>query len=93
VVSTDLFYDSPPGQEREWLAAGARAVEMEAATVFALAGRRSLQAGALLIVSDQLLPSRRRIAPVALRKAEHRAGTVAFSALSIQPAPARGSGR
>jgi uridine phosphorylase len=88
VVSTDLFYDSPPGREQEWLAAGARAVEMETATVFALATRRGLHAAALLIVSDELIPSRRRIELDALREAEHRAGEVALRALSAQPAPA-----
>jgi uridine phosphorylase len=82
VVSTDLFYDSPPGQEQEWLAAGARAVEMETATLLALAARRRLRAGALLIVSDQLVPSRRRIEPPALRQAEQHAGAVALRALA-----------
>jgi DeoD family purine-nucleoside phosphorylase len=81
IVSTDLFYDTPPAQEHEWLAAGARAVEMEAATLFALARRRGFQAGALLIVSDQLLPTRRRIELDALREAERRAGAVAVRAL------------
>jgi DeoD family purine-nucleoside phosphorylase len=85
VVSTDLFYDSPPGQEQEWLAAGARAVEMETATLFALAGRRGLRAGALLIVSDQVVPARHRIAPSALRAAEARAGQVALRALRDPP--------
>ncbi len=87
VVSTDLFYDSPAGQEQEWLAAGARAVEMEAATLFALAGRREFQAGALLIVSDLVLPDRRRIEPEALRAAEHRAGETALRSLGSRPAP------
>ncbi|MGH2927480.1 MAG: purine-nucleoside phosphorylase, partial [Solirubrobacteraceae bacterium] len=61
VVSCDLFYDGPAGAERDWLAAGALAVEMEAATLFALARRRRLRAGCALIVSDVLLPSRCRI--------------------------------
>jgi uridine phosphorylase len=91
VVSTDLFYDSPPGQEQEWLAAGARAVEMEMATLFALAARRGLRTGGLLIVSDQILPARRRIEPDALRASEERAGVVALRALSGQPAPASAS--
>jgi uridine phosphorylase len=91
VVSTDLFYDSPPGQEQEWLAAGARAVEMERATLFALAARRGLRTGGLLIVSDQILPARRRIEPDALRASEERAGVVALRALSGQPAPASAS--
>ncbi len=88
IVSTDLFYDTPPGQEQAWLAAGARAVEMEAATLFALAAQRGFQAGALLIVSDQVLPTRRRIELEALREAERRAGAVALRALAAQPAPA-----
>jgi uridine phosphorylase len=87
-VCTDLFYDSPPGQEQEWLAAGARVVEMESSTLFVLAARRGFQAATLLIVSDQVLPSRRRIEPEALRAAEERAGAVALRALSGQPAPA-----
>ncbi len=87
IVSTDLFYDSPAGQEQQWLAAGARAVEMEAAALFALAARRGFAAGALLIVSDQLLPSRRRIDEESLRAAEQEAGTVALRALGPPPAP------
>ena len=82
VVSTDLFYDAPLGQEREWLAAGALAVEMETATLFALAARRRLEAASLLIVSDLVLPERERIPSEALRDAEHRMGQVALRALS-----------
>jgi DeoD family purine-nucleoside phosphorylase len=84
VVSTDLFYDGPEGSERRWLADGALAVEMEAATLFALAARRGLRAGALLIVSDLLAPSRRRrrIEIEALRAAELRLGEVAVAALA-----------
>jgi DeoD family purine-nucleoside phosphorylase len=57
VVSTDLFYDGPAGEEREWIEAGAVAVEMETATLFALARRRHLRAACLLLVSDLLIPS------------------------------------
>jgi purine-nucleoside phosphorylase len=81
VVSTDLFYETRPGTEREWLAAGAVAVEMETATLFALAGVRGVQAASLLIVSDVILPERRRIGVEALRAAEHRLGDVAAKAL------------
>jgi len=51
VVSTDLFYDAGdrvPG----WVAAGARAVEMETATVFTVAARRGVEAGCVLLVSN-----------------------------------------
>jgi uridine phosphorylase len=81
VVSTDLFYDDA-GHEREWAAAGALAIEMETATLFALASRRGLAAGAVLIVSDLLLPERRRIDVEALRAAERHLGELAVRALS-----------
>ena len=82
VVSTDLFYDTEPGTEERWRGAGAAAVEMEAATLFALAARRGLRAGALLIATDLLFPVRQRIDEEALRAAEHRLGEVAVRALS-----------
>jgi uridine phosphorylase len=82
VVSTDLFYDTAPEAETGWLQEGAAAVEMEAATLFALASRRGLRAGALLIVSDLLLPERRRIDDEDLREAERRLGEHAVAALA-----------
>ena len=81
VASTDLFYDGPG--EQPWIDAGALAVEMETATLFALAARRGLQAGAVLIVSDLLLPGRSRIDPDGLREAERRAGELAAGALRL----------
>ena len=83
VVSTDLFYDTPPGTEERWRDEGAMAVEMEAATLFALAARRQLQAGALLIVTDLLFPTRQRIEPERLHEAEHRLGELAVAALAV----------
>jgi len=82
VVSTDLFYDAPVGQEQRWTAAGARAVEMESATLFALAARRGFDAGSILLVSDLLLPDRRRIDPESLRESERRLGRVAARAFA-----------
>jgi DeoD family purine-nucleoside phosphorylase len=82
VVSTDLFYETPPGTEERWRQAGAVAVEMEAATLFALGRRLRFEAGALLIVSDVLVGDRRRIEVEALRAAEERLGEVAAAALS-----------
>jgi DeoD family purine-nucleoside phosphorylase len=81
VVSSDLFYDGEPGAEERWRAAGAMAVEMETATLFTLAQRRGVEAGSVLIVSDMVMPERRRIDPDALREAEHRLGEVALAAL------------
>jgi purine-nucleoside phosphorylase len=86
VVSTDLFYDRR-GLERGWRDAGALAVEMEAATLFALAATREFDAAALLVVSDLILPSRRRIGSDELRAAEQRMGEVALGALSLAREP------
>jgi DeoD family purine-nucleoside phosphorylase len=82
IVSTDLFYDGREGAEREWLAAGALAVEMEAATLFALAARRGFEAAALLTVSDVVLPARVRIGADELSAAEKRMGEVAVRGLA-----------
>jgi DeoD family purine-nucleoside phosphorylase len=82
VVSTDLFYDGPEGEEERWISAGAIAVEMETATLLALAARRGLQAAALLLVSDLLLGGRTRIDANALRAGEHRLGDAAVTALA-----------
>jgi DeoD family purine-nucleoside phosphorylase len=80
VVSTDLFYD-PRGLERQWAGLGAMAVEMEAATLFALAAARGVQAAALLVVSDLVLPRRVRIGQDDLRAAEQSMGRAAVRAL------------
>lgn len=82
IVSTDLFYDGPTREEDGWRALGALAVEMEAATLFALAARRDFQAGALLVVSDLLVPERRRIEAEALLAAELKLGAAALRALA-----------
>ena len=87
VVSADLFYDTAPGTEERWRDDGLLAVEMEAATLFALAHRRRLRAGALLIVSDLLFPARRRIEPEDLAAAEHRLGELAVAALAADAGP------
>ncbi len=81
VVSTDLFYDDA-GREQEWAAAGAAAIEMETATLFALAARLGVKAAAALAVSSHVLPSRTRIGADALEQAEERLGAAAAAALS-----------
>jgi DeoD family purine-nucleoside phosphorylase len=81
IVTSDLFYDGPAGAEEDWRAQGAMAVEMETATLFALAARRGLRAGCALIVSDTVLPTRRRIDTEALHDAERRLGELALAAL------------
>jgi DeoD family purine-nucleoside phosphorylase len=82
VVSTDLFYDPRPNQAQAWAQAGAQAVEMETATLFALGKARQLEVGALLLVSDILRPHRTRIALEDLRQGEERLGQAAAKALS-----------
>jgi purine-nucleoside phosphorylase len=54
VVSTDLFYDPGPPRHPGWAARGLLAVEMEAATLFALAARAGVRAGCVLGVSNRL---------------------------------------
>ena len=82
VASTDLFYDDPREPESGWIAAGALAVEMESATLFALAQRRGFEAGSLLVVSDLLTPERARIGSEDLRAAEHHMGDAALLGLT-----------
>jgi len=86
VVSSDLFYDTAPGTEERWRDDGLLGVEMESATLFALAARRRLRAAAVLIVTDLLFPRRRRIDPDQLRAAEHRLGELAVAALAADAA-------
>jgi purine-nucleoside phosphorylase len=85
IATTDVFYDRR-GLEHTWRAAGALAVEMEAATLYALAAAREVEAAALLVVSDLVLPQRIRIEAEALRAAEQRMGQAALRALSLDPA-------
>jgi uridine phosphorylase len=82
VATTDLFYDARD-QEQAWRAAGARAVEMESAALFALADRRGVAAACVLIVTDLLAADsgRTRIDGEALPEAEQRLGRLAAGAL------------
>lgn len=85
IVSTDLFYDpASPEPESAWRSEGALAVEMEAATLFALGERHELSVGCLLIVSD-VFPTpgaRERIADAALLEVAERVGAAAVAALA-----------
>lgn len=92
VVSTDLFYDGPAGQEQAWQDGGALAVEMETASLFALARRRELDAASLLVVSDLVLPARERIDDGALAAAEELMGAVATRAVAVAGRPGGRSG-
>jgi uridine phosphorylase len=80
VVSVDLFYD---GGHRPH-AGDALAIEMEAATLFALGAGAGVPVACVLAVSDTFdaSGSRRRIEDSALERAAERMGAVAASALS-----------
>jgi len=82
VVSTDLFYDPDPERPAAWRAAGALAVELEAATILAVAARRGIRAACLLAVSDSVAGGGERIDADALVAASARLGRAGLAALS-----------
>ena len=82
VVSTDLFYDPDPERPAAWRAAGALAVEMEAAAILAVAARRGIRAACLFTVSDSVAGGGERIDPDALVAASARLGRAGLAALS-----------
>ena len=81
VVSSDLFYDPDPDRAPAWARAGALAVEMEAATLLAVAGRRDVAAAIVLAVSDTVADGA-RIGQEALERAEAELGRAGLAALS-----------
>ncbi len=85
VATADLFYDPDPARAEGFRAAGALAVEMEAATLLQVALRRGVRGAALLAVSDVLAAGRERIAPEGLARAGERLGEVAAAALATGP--------
>jgi DeoD family purine-nucleoside phosphorylase len=97
VVSTDLFYEHDSAREHAWRAAGAVAVEMEAATLFAVGARLGVPVACALTVSDiiavggrasgdghaQTGAERARIDDDELLDAAEAMGRVALSALAV----------
>ena len=82
VVSTDLFYEHDSQREHDWRAAGAVAVEMEAATLFAVGERLGVSVGCVLVVTDLLrAEGRRRIEEEELLEAAEAMGHLAAAAL------------
>ncbi|HEX8082888.1 MAG TPA: hypothetical protein VF529_01275 [Solirubrobacteraceae bacterium] len=84
VVTTDLFYD-PNERLSEWLEAGALAVEMETAALFAVGLRRGVAVASVLAVSDLVGPPRVRIDEEGLRAAGSRVGRAGAAALGDCP--------
>lgn len=84
IVSTDLFYERDDRRTRDWAAAGAIAVEMEASSLFALGGAAGAQVGCVLIVTDTFDRSgaRTRIDEYTLARAVEAMGHAASAALA-----------
>jgi len=82
-VSTDVFYERRPNVERAWVESGAEVVEMEAATLLAVAAQRGARAAVVLAVSDLLESGeRRRLETEGLEAAGVRLGETAWAALA-----------
>jgi len=81
IASSDLFYDPDPGRAADWISRGALAVEMEAATLFAVTARHGVAAACLLAVSDTVADGT-RIGADALERAEADLGRVGAAALA-----------
>jgi uridine phosphorylase len=79
IASSDVFYD-PRDTASEWRAAGALAVEMEAAALFTIGARRSVSVGCICVVSD-VIAEGSRIDDDALEEASRRMGHAAVAAL------------
>jgi DeoD family purine-nucleoside phosphorylase len=82
VVSTDLFYDPRDELPDRWRAAGAQAVEMEAAALLAVAARRGVRAGCVLAVTDQLANGRVRMDQDRIEEAGVTLGQAGLNALA-----------
>jgi uridine phosphorylase len=85
IVSTDLFYEPKRERERQWRAAGAVAVEMEAAALFTVGARAGVPVACVLTVSNVLSEDpedhQRHIDDDALLAAAEAMGRLAVSAL------------
>ncbi len=84
IASTDLFYDPNPARGEAWRAAGALAVEMEAASLFASGAAAAVPVGCLLVVTDTFdaRGARTRIDDHALVPAVEAMGRAAAAALA-----------
>ena len=84
-ATVDLFYD-PRGDEQQakLVEAGAMTLEMECATVFAVARRHGLRAACLLAVTDELYGGeRRRMSTAELGEAGDLLGVVGVRAVEV----------
>ncbi len=83
IVSTDLFYEADGARARGWRERGAVAVEMEAASLFALGARAGIAVACVLAVSDTFdaTGDRARIDDQALLATAEAMGRAAVAAL------------
>jgi uridine phosphorylase len=80
VATTDLFYERDPGREDAWRAAGAVAVEMEAAALLRLGEVLGVAVGCVLAVSN--VAGAPGLDPEAMAEAGRRVGAAGAAALS-----------
>lgn len=86
IATVDLFYDPEAQATHERLVeAGALAIEMECAAVFAVAARRGVRAACLLGVTDVLLGGRSRMPHDEIGELGKRLGSVAVAAVAKAP--------
>lgn len=83
VATTDLFYEGTGDARERWIAAGAGAVDMETAALFALGPGLGVRVACLLVVSDVFDEGgRARIGEEALEGAVAQMGRIAAEALA-----------
>ena len=82
IVTSDLFYELGEARLATWRKAGARAVEMEAAALFALGRARGIAVGCALAITDLLADGRTRIDDAGLHAAGIAVGQLGAAALA-----------
>jgi len=81
IVTSDLFYEDGVARLNAWRAAGALAVEMEAAALFATGRRRRVAIGCVVALTDVLGGRPERLGPEERREAGIGAGRIGAAAL------------
>jgi uridine phosphorylase len=81
VVSSDLFFEVGEPRFATWRDAGALAVEMEAAALFAIGALRGISVGCAVAISDRLIGARERIDHELLLEAGIAVGRLGAAAL------------
>lgn len=82
IASSDLFYELGESRLDAWRTAGALAVEMEAAALFAVGQRRGAAVACVLAITDLIGEERERITPAGLAQAGLAVGRLGASALA-----------